>query len=78
MKQWLYVDGPVRILEQVKKWDANIEAPNFVHYCQTCAFIYNSPEIQKVIKSNYKTILSDVQKRFVNKMKLNSILRENY
>ncbi|HCT9166896.1 radical SAM protein [Enterococcus faecalis] len=76
MKQWLYIDGPIRILQKVKEWDDSIENKTFVHFCQTCAYIFNTPKIQKVIKENYTEIYEDVQKRFVNKIKLNMYLNE--
>ncbi|MFK4568370.1 hypothetical protein ABH902_002962 [Enterococcus sp. UD-01] len=29
MKQWIFVDGPVKILKQVKKWNPQIDFQNF-------------------------------------------------
>lgn len=75
MKQWLYVDGPVKILKKAKEWDSSIEDKTFVHYCQTCAYIFNTPKVQKAIKDNYYKIIDDVQQRFINKIKLNSYLK---
>lgn len=75
MKQWLYVDGPITILQKAKQWDPTIESVKFVHFCQTCAYIFNNPKVQKAIKENYTEIIEDVQKRFVSKIKLSSYLK---
>lgn len=52
MKQWLYVDGPVRILRKVKEWNTDIEEPKFFHFCQTCAYIFNNDQVKQTILEN--------------------------
>lgn len=76
MKRWLFVDGPINILKQVLEWDNSIEVPLFAHHCQTCAYIFQDDQIKDCIIKNYKTIEGIVNKKFINKLKLNSILRD--
>lgn len=75
MKQWLYVDGPVKILRQVKKWNPNIKVPKFYHFCQTCAYIFNSEQVKQTILENYDEIIDTVQIRFVNKIRLKQLMQ---
>lgn len=75
MKQWLYVDGPVRILRKVKEWNADIEEPKFFHFCQTCVYIFNNDQVKQTILENYLEIFDDVQTRFINKIKLKGMMQ---
>jgi hypothetical protein len=65
MKQWLYVDGPVKILKKAKEWDPSIEDITFVHFCQTCAYMFNTPKVQNAIKEHFTEVIENVQKRFI-------------
>lgn len=76
MKQWLFVDGPVKILKQVKKWNPQIDSPKFYHFCQTCAYIFNNQDVKETILENYTDIIDDVQNRFVQKIKLKSMIKD--
>lgn len=75
MKQWLFVDGPIKVLDQVVEWNPSVRAPNFLHYCQVCAFIFNEPVIKETIIKNYQSIIDDVQLRFINKIRLKMLLQ---
>jgi hypothetical protein len=76
MKQWLFVYGPVKILKQVKKWNPQIDSPKFYHFCQTCAYIFNNQVVKETILENYTNIIDDVQNRFIQKIKLKSMMRD--
>ena len=76
MKQWIYAEGPMAILDQVKKWNEEIKLPKFVHPCQACAFIYQTPEIVATIQENYLTVLGDVSEKFVQKLSFNDIFEQ--
>ncbi|EMF0060614.1 radical SAM protein [Enterococcus hirae] len=77
MKQWVYVDGPIKIMEKVKKWNPAIKEPQFFHYCQICAYIFNDNLIKETIFENYHEILEDVQNRFINKIYMKTLLRKS-
>ncbi|WP_195363037.1 radical SAM protein [Lactococcus lactis] len=68
LKQWLFTSGPINILKQVKIWDKNIELPRFVHPCQACAYLFQTPEITKIIKDNYHTIIEEITEKFYQKL----------
>lgn len=68
LKIWIYTDGPDYILKKVKEWQPEIDVPNFHHKCLSCAYIYNSPEILEIIKSNYDTIVNEVFTAFEAKV----------
>jgi hypothetical protein len=74
MKRWLYVDGPLNILTQVIKWNPQISPPQFRHHCQTCAYIYNNPDVRKTIVQNYTQIVDEVNKKFYDKINLKNYL----
>ena len=74
MKKWLFVKGPINILKQVKFWDPSITIPKFAHHCQSCAYIYQAPEISECIRKHYKEIEDDINIQFLAKLKLNSLL----
>lgn len=70
LKVWLYVDGPKKILDYVKKWNPKLKIPQFVHICQACAYIYQNVEVQKVIRDNFKQCYSEILERFTAKQTL--------
>ncbi|MCL2681320.1 MAG: hypothetical protein FWE43_02390 [Streptococcaceae bacterium] len=76
MKQWLYAEGPMAILDYVKKWDSKIKLPRFVHPCQACAFIYQSSEVIKAIQDNYQSVVEIVSEKFVQKLTYNEIFEQ--
>lgn len=65
LKVWLYVDGPKKILEQVKQWDESIKIPSFMHICQACAYIYQTTKIQSTIQKYYRERYDEVIQRFL-------------
>lgn len=75
IKRWLFVSGPINILKQAIEWDDSIVAPKFAHHCQTCAYIFQNDKVRQSIINNYKTIEGDINSKFANKMKLNTILK---
>lgn len=70
LKIWLYVDGPKKILDYVQEWDETISVPKFMHACQVCAYIYQNPKIQEVIRLNFKECYKEVLERFTAKQTL--------
>ncbi|MDR0299920.1 MAG: radical SAM protein [Streptococcaceae bacterium] len=68
MKQWIFTEGPINILRQVVEWEDTIEIPKFVHPCQACAYIYQTPEIIEVIEKNYHTIIERITVKFYQKI----------
>lgn len=70
LKIWLYVDGPKKILDHVQEWDKTISVPKFMHACQVCAYIYQNPKIQEVIRLNFKECYREVLERFIAKQTL--------
>lgn len=70
LKIWLYVDGPKKILDYVQEWDRTISAPQFMHACQVCAYIYQNAKIQEVIRLNFKKCYKEVLDRFTAKQTL--------
>ena len=61
LKVWLYVDGPKKILDYVKKWDPELEIPQFVHICQACAYIYQNVSIDFLRSLVLMRCLEEVQ-----------------
>lgn len=76
MKQWLFVEGPVNILKQVVTWDESITIPKFVHPCQACAYIFQSPEVIDVIEKNYTLILDQITKKFKQKLNYDLVFQQ--
>lgn len=76
MKQWLFVSGPINILQQVKQWDNSIEIPDFVHPCQACAYIFQNTTIVETISINYKQISQKVSQDFLQKISFNKLFEE--
>lgn len=70
LKIWLFVEGPIKILEQVKQWDSNIQIPRFYHVCQACAYMYQNSSIKKCILENYQKRYNEILERFNAKMEL--------
>ncbi|SFM34452.1 Radical SAM superfamily enzyme, MoaA/NifB/PqqE/SkfB family [Bacillus sp. 5mfcol3.1] len=73
LKIWIYVDGAEGILKKVQEWDCGIKYPRFVHMCQACAYMYHTPEVQKVIFENYESIFSEIMEKYKAKV----LLRES-
>lgn len=76
MKQWIYAEGPMGILEQVKRWNSTIKLPRFVHPCQACAFIYQTSEIVETIQNNYTDVIKEVSEKFYQKLLFNDIFEK--
>ncbi|WP_282920567.1 radical SAM protein [Ignavigranum ruoffiae] len=68
IKIWIYTEGPLEILRQVKQWDSSFDYPKFIHKCLYCSYIYNDEQTIKIIEKNYKRILQRVLRKFNNKI----------
>ncbi|MCH4171350.1 MAG: radical SAM protein [Lactobacillus sp.] len=75
MKRWLFVAGPINIMRMVKQWDKTIQIPKFAHYCQTCAYIFQSEDIRQCILTNFSSIKDEINQKFENKIKINEELK---
>lgn len=68
LKRWIFVEGALTILEQVKKWDNSVQIPRFPHNCHYCAYLFNSQKVRKIIVANYKEVQARVDKNFQEKI----------
>ncbi|WP_297859018.1 radical SAM protein [Meiothermus sp.] len=65
IKIWLAVDGPEKIVAWAGQKDPSIEWENrFAHQCDICRFMYQSPQIKRVIREHYQEVVGDVLLRF--------------
>lgn len=55
LKIWLHLEGPEAILEWVKeKFPSFILPENPVHPCETCLYLYSSPDVKNAITAHIK------------------------
>jgi hypothetical protein len=60
-KIWLAVDGPEKIVAWAGQKDPSIEWENrFAHQCDIRRFMYQSPQIKRVIREHYQEVVGDV------------------
>jgi hypothetical protein len=55
------VDGPEKIVAWAGQKHPSIEWENrFAHQCDICRFMYQSPQIKRVIREHYQEVVGDV------------------
>lgn len=73
LKIWVHVDGPRRIVKLLMGEGAESEAVDeHVHICQSCVYMYQTPQIQAAIRSNYAKYFADVMARFLAMRRMHS------
>ena len=66
IKIWLHLEGPEAILEWVKERLPSFNLPqNPVHPCETCLFLYSSPDALSVIKNHIKDKESELVSKYL-------------
>lgn len=61
LKLWLRYKGPEKILAWASKINPNVDWENkYAHRCQACMRLYADPTIRKVVRENYREMLTDV------------------
>jgi hypothetical protein len=66
LKIWVHVDGPRRIVKLLMGEGPESETVDeHVHICQSCVYMYQTPQIQEAIRNNYAKYLPDVMARFL-------------
>ena len=67
MKIWMAVEGPHKIMDFVRDYDAKIKKEQYErkHPCQVCAMIFNNSSIMNEIRLHYKRIYSNVIMKYV-------------
>lgn len=77
IKKWIFVDGPLKIIEQVKKWDSQVKIPKFPHNCLYCAYMYNNSKIRDLILRNYKEVEDEINTKFNSKIQWYKVKSEH-
>ncbi|MGK0607334.1 radical SAM protein [Enterococcus gilvus] len=68
LKRWIFVSGPLKILEQVKEWEPGIHIPKFAHSCAYCAYLYNNEDVKSTIIKNYSLVQESIDTEFKSKL----------
>ena len=72
LKIWIHLDGPEKILTMAKERQPSLALPlTSVHPCETCLFLYKSPELKQVIIDLCREHQKDIMKRYQQKMMIN-------
>lgn len=71
VKIWLFAEGPKKILDFVKTIDPKINIrTKSMHICEICQAILTNEQVLKIIRDNYKRVLSRVLLEYTTQLKL--------